>query len=266
MLKRSGCVPVMVVFTALALSCVAFAQQNPAAPSTKAAAAQASKNQPFDVHDLNGVWLTRLENPNTGLPPLTPAGEAAFKLNKPGIGPSAVPLVESNDPIHICDPQGLPRGLINIVRAIQFVQTKNQMIQLYLFNEMWRIIWTDGRALPADADAEGLPRWTGYSIGRWDGDTFVVETNGLDERSGLDAYGDPHGEHTKLEERYHRVDHDDMELSMTITDPDMYAKPWVTAKEIFKLEPELDLRQQEICTPSEMAHYQKVIVDPEAKK
>jgi hypothetical protein len=286
MLKRSGCVRLTVVLTAvLALSSIAFAQeggqgggQRPAptpeqsaARAARAAAKAASKKQPFDPHDLNGVWLSeKLENPNTGVPPRTPAGEAAFKLNKPAIGSGdrngAVPLVESNDPIHLCDPPGFPRNLITIVRAIQFVQTKNQMIQLFLFNEIWRIIWTDGRAPMKDEDAQGLPRWSGYSVGRWDGDTFVVETNGLDERSWLDSYGDPHSDVTTYEERWHRVDHDTMELSMTITDPKIYTKPWVVPTELFDLQPELDLRQQEICTPSEMAQYQKIIVDPEAIK
>jgi hypothetical protein len=265
MLKRNGFVRVTLVFMAvLALSSAAFAQQGAPQSGSKPTQAQASKNQSFDPHDLNGVWHTRLENPNTGIPPRTPAGDAAFKLNKPAIGPKAVPLVDSNDNVHMCDPQGMPRDLINIVRPIQFIQTKNQMVQLFFWNEMWRIIWTDGRDLPADAVE--LPRWNGYSVGHWDGDTFVVKTSGLDERSWLDAYGDPHSDIATFEERYHRIDHDSLELQITITDPKMYTKPWVMNKEIFKLEPELDLRLQEICTPSEMSNYQKVIVEPEANK
>jgi hypothetical protein len=267
MLKLRGFVRVTVALAAvLALSYSTFAQQGGSQPGTKAPApeGQAKKSQPFDPHDLNGVWQGRLENPNTGIPPRTPAGEAAYKANKPAIGPTAVPLVNSNDPVHICDPQGIPRDLINIVRPIQFIQTKTQMVQLFLWNEMWRIIWTDGRSLPVDAVE--LPRWTGYSVGHWAGDTFVVETSGLDERSWLDAYGDPHSDIATLEERYHRVDYDTLELTMTITDPKMYTKPWVTSKEIFKLKPELELELQEICTPSEMSNYQKVIVEPEDAK
>ncbi len=263
---------IVVLAAALALPPFALGQQAPPPSATNTTSAKAnpqspkassaSKDQPFDPHDLNGVWQTRLENPNTGIPPMTPDGQAAFQAHKPGIGPHAVPLVEGNDPIWKCDPQGLPRGLINIVRPIQFVQTKNQMIQLFLFNEMWRIIATDGRSLPqAPVD---IPRWTGYSVGHWDGDTFVVETNGLDERSWLDAYGDPHSDITTLEERYRRVDHDTMELTMTITDAKMYTRPWVMNKEIFKLKPELALDQQEICTPSESENYIKTIVNPEA--
>jgi hypothetical protein len=270
MLKRNEFMRmVLVLMAVLLLSCAAFAQQ--AAPQSTAKPyqgppnkSQPSKDQPFNPHDLNGVWHTRLENPNTGIPPRTPAGDAAYKLNKPAIGPTMVPLVDSNDPVHICDPQGLPRDLINIVRPIQFIQTKDQLVQLFFWNEMWRIIWTDGRSLPADAVQ--LPRWNGYSVGHWDGDTFVVKTSGLDERSWLDAYGDPHSDTATFEERYHRLDHDTLELQITITDPKMYTKPWVMNKEIFKLEPELDLKLQEICTPSEMANYQKVIVEPEANK
>jgi hypothetical protein len=81
----------------------------------------------------------------------------------------------------------------------------------------FRVVWTDGRSLPKTDDLE--PKWNGYSVGHWDGDTFVVESIGFDLRIWLDHNGYPHTENMRLEERYRRVDANTLELQMTITDP-----------------------------------------------
>ena len=77
----------------------------------------------------------------------------------------------------------------------------------------------------------------GYSIGQWDGDTFVVKSLGFDERTWLDHFGNPVSEDMTLEERYHRVDRDTLELIMVINAPKAYTKPWVSEKKTFKVEP-----------------------------
>jgi hypothetical protein len=69
----------------------------------------------------------------------------------------------------------------------------------------------------------------GYSVGHWDGDTLVVETNGFTERSWLDWDGHPHSESLRLTERYRRRDIGHMELQLTLDDPKVYAKPWTVA-------------------------------------
>src|SRR2546430_14401254 len=63
---------------------------------------------------------------------------------------------------------------------------------------------------------------SGWSVGRWEGDTFVVQSNGFDERTWLDHFGYPHSEEMTLEERYHRLDRDNMQLVITLTDPKIY--------------------------------------------
>jgi len=86
----------------------------------------------------------------------------------------------------------------------------------------YRQVYTDGRQLESSPN----PNWMGYSVGRWDGDTLVVESNGFNDRTWLDAGGHPHTEALRLTERYRRPNIGSLELEMTITDPAVYAKPW----------------------------------------
>jgi hypothetical protein len=216
-------------------------------------AAKAQNGAAFDPHDISGVWyrvspfqtFSNVDNRQPGMggggrglvfqeAPLTAAGKAAFDKNKPGYGPRAQPL--GNDPMSTCDPLGIPR-MINAELASahafwELVVTKDRVFQFMGFHHDWREIWTDGRKLPSSKDLE--PTWDGYSVGRWDGDTFVVDTIGLDDRTWLDKFGYPHTDQAKLQERYRRVDHDTLELKMTLTDPEYYSRPWDSDTKIFK--------------------------------
>jgi len=96
----------------------------------------------------------------------------------------------------------------------------------------WRDIWTDGRKLPGpDADSN----WYGYAVGRWEGDTFVVNSNNFNDATWLDQYGSPHSDQMTVEERYRRVDHDHLEMTLNITDPKTYVGTWKGDKKIFQL-------------------------------
>jgi hypothetical protein len=162
--------------------------------------------------------------------PLTPFGEEMARHNKPGNGPRSAPVAEINDPLStIGDPTGFPRILTFELRPVQIVQTPDQVLMLYMFEKRWRSIWTDGRALPADPD----PRWYGYSVGRWENDdTFVVNTVGLDDRTWVDNSGSPHSTELRVEERYHRVSQNLLELTVTIDDPKVYTKPWMARNKL----------------------------------
>jgi hypothetical protein len=93
-------------------------------------------------------------------------------------------------------------------------------------NQTHRVIHTDGRALEADA----APNWMGYSVGRWDGDTLVVESNGYNDKTWLSADGRAHTEALRVTERYRRTDFGHLQVEVTFTDPAAYVKPWgVTA-------------------------------------
>ena len=77
------------------------------------------------------------------------------------------------------------------------------------------------------------PRWYGYSVGKWVDDyTFVVQTVGMSDKTWLDNAGRPHSSELKVEERFHRVDQDHLELTVTIDDPKMYTKPWLAPEQV----------------------------------
>ena len=195
--------------------------------------------------------------------PYTPAGLEALKANKPAVGIRAVPAVLTNDPVDSCEPPGFPRTELFEFRVIELVQTKNQVLFLNQFYNNWRIIWTDGRELPGDSEP---PRWNGYSVGKWVDDyTLVVQTVGLDERTWLDNAGRPHSSDLRVEERFHRVDYDTLELTVSINDPKMYTQPWLALNKfvLHRLPGDFD-PEEFICSPSEVAEYNKSVGSPVA--
>ena len=218
---------------------------------------------PAPRRDLTGIWdagSAGISGPGHIASPFTPWAEEKLKDMNPGNGPRAVHESEINDPLNtLCDPAGFPRTVLYELRPTQIVQTPNQVLILYLYERRWRVIWTDGRELPKDPD----PRWYGYSVGRWDDDfTFVVQTIGMDERTWLDNAGNPHSFDLRVEERYHRVDRDWLELTVTIDDPQAYTKPWTPRNRLRlkQMPPDTDLREW-ICAPSEAAAYRSVVAE-----
>jgi hypothetical protein len=194
---------------------------------------------------------------------MTPWGQEQFRAHK---GHSNYSEAESNDPMKFCDPLGFPRDMLYQTRGIAFAPMADRMLQLSQFNRVWREIWTDGRELPKNVGARSVdapdPRWYGYSVGHWDGDySFVVDTVGSDDRSWLDTAGHPHSIDMRVQERYTRVDHNTLEVTITITDPKAYTKPFVITTSHFKWIPNQELRE-EICVPSLMQDYLNVIADP----
>ncbi len=102
------------------------------------------------------------------------------------------------------------------------MQTPDLVIFLHDSRTIFRQIFTDGRPLPKNPQ----PTWQGYSIGKWDGDTFVVETIGQNGKTWLDMRGLPGTEDLRVIERFHRPTIGHMDVSVTIDDPKAYTKPW----------------------------------------
>jgi len=236
------------------------------------------KSAPAPRHDLSGIWepaagwragvqqYGAIEYPSDNKPehqlPFTPLGEKTWKSHKPGFGTTEVPIALNNDPFDICDPIGFPRVELFNLRAIQILQTEKQVLIFYQNDRTFRSIWTDGRGFPSEDVSE--PRWYGYSIGKWEDDTaFVVETTGLDERTWIDNAGRPHSSDLRVEERFHRVNHDILELTLTIIDPKMYTKPWNALNKFpLRLQPaDFDLREM-LCSPSEQAAFDTQVSRP----
>ena len=194
---------------------------------------------PAPRRDLTGTWDAggagiggsgQADERAAAQAPFTPLGLEMAKKFKPGNGPRSAPVAEINDPLStIGDPSGFPRLLTFELRPVQIFQTPTQVVMLYMFEKRWRVIWTDGRALPTDPD----PRWYGYSVGRWEDDnTFVVQTIGLDDRTWVDNSGSPHSTDLRVEERYRRVSQNVLELTVTIDDPKIYTKPWLARNKL----------------------------------
>jgi len=233
-------------------------------------AAKTHKAAPAPRRDLSGIW--DVEDTMEGISPRGVKSHAPFtvfganianNVYKPGDGPRKVSIGLVNDPLDTCDPAGFPRNLLFELRPFEVVQTSNKVLMLYQYQQVWRVIWKDGRELPKDPD----PRWYGYSVGKWEDDyTFVVETVAMDERTWLDNAGDPHSDEMRVEERYHRVNHDTLELTVKIDDPKIYTEPWLARDKLrLKLLPDNTEIMEMICAPSEAEEYKKTMANPLSK-
>jgi len=220
---------------------------------------------PAPKHELTGAWVGPQNPKQDPVPPMTPAGEAAFKQHKPK-------TVEHpwgwNDPYQVCDPLGFPRNLF--AQAVSgrgqmwFEPVANRMVILYGQQRVWRDVWMDGRQLPAKVDARGYPdsRFYGYSVGHWDGDTtFVIDTTGLDDRTWLDEGAHPHSPDAHIQERYTRTDQYNIELTVTVDDPKYYTKPWQMLKANYYWMKDQDFAET-FCVPSDAINYRDKLANP----
>jgi hypothetical protein len=107
---------------------------------------------------------------------------------------------------------------------------------LYEVETTFRQIYMDGRKLPADPS----PRYQGYSLGRWDGDTLVIESSGFNDTGWIDARGTPHSEGMRVEERFHRRDFGHIDLAITLTDPTIFTRP-ISFSVVLDLMPDTDV-------------------------
>src|SRR5271169_1923652 len=254
----------------LMISSLARAQTS---PGQQAGAVENQKPAAAPRHDISGIWdpgndgiqpLGPRAMPEDGKPehqvPYTPLGLETLNTHKPSNGIRSVLPADTNDPVVLCDPQGIPREDLYELRTTQILQTPLNVFVLYQFGKIWRVVWTDGREVPKDPE----PRWFGYSIGKWEDDyTFVVQTSGTDERTWVDRAGRPHSGDLRVEERFHRVDRDHLELTVTIDDPKMYTKPWIALDRVpFQLQKgDYDVREM-LCSPTDFAEYNKLIGNP----
>ncbi len=195
---------------------------NPAAPMKVAAAPSA--------RDLSGVWVEQGRQ-NVSLitdaklePPLTPWGKAQFKAAQSRDQKRQSAGAGADDPHKFCDPVGVPRADIT-KRPIEIVETPNEVFIFYEEDHSWRQIYMDGRALPEGPD----PSFLGYSVGKWEGDTLVVDTVGLNDKTWLDGAGHPHSDALHVVERIRRAGTDTLQISLTIEDPKAYSKIWTSA-------------------------------------
>jgi hypothetical protein len=148
------------------------------------------------------------------------------------------------DPHVQCMPSNFPR-MFTLPHITKFVQTRGLLILMNEFNASYRQIFTDGRPLPEDPQ----PSWNGYSTGKWEGDTLVVETIGFRDDLWMDMAGSPLTNAATVTERFHRPNFGTLEIEATVNDPKAYTRPW-TVKMIHKVMLDTELID-EVCLEGE---------------
>jgi hypothetical protein len=152
---------------------------------------------------------------------------------------------------------------------MEMIFTPKRLIQNFEWTWDHREIWLDGRPIPKVE--EYLPRWDGYSVGKWEGDTLVVTTVGLDDRQWVDHFGYPISDKARLEERWRRTAHNVLELNMMLTDPGIYAQAWKSDTDTFRLATNTDLAAgtgwagmvEDRCVPmDEVEQYNRNVRNP----
>jgi hypothetical protein len=195
--------------------------------------------------DLSGIWepdgTKFIRNLAADLKPedvaMTPSAQSLFDRRKTG-------SLSKEEPDANCLPQGVPK-IAAAPAPWRIVQTPGVTFIVYEAFTQWRQIFTDGRPLPVNPN----PTWFGYSVGKWDGDTFVVETTGFNGKAWLDQLGHPSSDALHVTERYRRVTVGRLDLQITIDDSKSYTKPW-TVMEHPRLVPDTELLEF-ICLENE---------------
>ena len=234
-----------IVAVALSSALPAQTAQQPGSANSKRASADAA------AHDPCGVWnmhSTPAQQKYTGStytqdpPEMTAWGTEKYSASKPSNGPRTHSLKDTDDPVlKQCLPPGTPRIYLQPF-PFQIVQTPKEIIMLYEYDHTIRQIFMDGRAHPDDL----TPTYMGHSIGKWEGDTLAVDTVGFNEKTWLDRDGHPHSDQLHVTERFHRLDHDTLQIDITMEDPKALAKPWKTQLN-FQLKPDWDIMEL-VCT------------------
>jgi len=232
-----------------------------------AKAPRASNGKP----DLSGVWhvqTTPVEEmkrlfgddvdanspPGMGIDTISKYGLNIFSDFKPEdvpMRPEAAEILRRRAPdgtevlpATYCLPLGFPLDSM-LSEVTKIVQTPGLIVIMVELDSAARQIYTDGRKLPADP----FPMWLGYSVGKWEGDTLVVESMGFKDNGWLDAFGHPRSDAMRMTERYRRRDFGHLDIEITIDDPKMYTRPF-TIKVTHELQPDSDIVEY-FCSENE---------------
>ena len=171
-------------------------------------------------------FLDILADFKSGEEPLLPAAAAVFRQHS---------VAQGSAPITRCLPAGVPQGDVVPV-PFKLIQTSGVIVMLSELDNSFRQIFTDGRKQPDDPE----PSWLGYSVGKWENDSLVVDTIGFNDQGWLDAAGHTHSEALRVTERFHRRDFGHMDVEVRLDDPKTFTKP-VTIRFIEELVPDTEL-------------------------
>jgi len=191
----------------------------PRTPDGKPDLSAPAPKTPDGKPDLSGIWTAPEDKWFRDLGaggaevPMLPWAAALYKQRKENL--------QKGHPSERCLGHGVTDyDTLNTPRRI--IQTPGVIAMLFEAYNHYRQIFLDGRPLPKPTQ----PSYMGYSVGKWEGDTLVVDTTGLNDQGWLDMNGHPQTETTHVTERFHRRDFGHMDLQLTIDDPKAYTKPW----------------------------------------
>jgi hypothetical protein len=189
--------------------------------------------------DLSGLWQPAAilvgdiaANLKPGSVPFQPWAEELYKKRRASDS--------KDDPTASCIVGGVPRSDL-VPYPFKVLQVPGMLVILYEAVHSYRQIFSDGREFPKDMN----PSWFGYSIGKWEGDTFVVQTTGFNDKGWLDNFGKPATDALRVTERFLRKDFGHMDIEITIDDPKAYTRPWTVTLPLILL-PDTELLEY-IC-------------------
>ena len=232
--------------------------------STRAATAPAATPRLADGHpDLNGQWYHRIGPPVPQLKPgqsydaaiAKPIGIAQFNPGKAPYKPEYVAKVKDLDerqvqvdPAWYCQPPGVPR----VGPPQKIVQTGKELVFLYddLNGNFFRVVRMNA---PHRTDIEASAH--GDSVGRWDGDTLVVDVTNLDETTWLSDNGLFHSDKTHVIERLRR-EGDTLHYDVTVEDPVVFTEPWKQRSRDLKLMKDYEIEEAPYCSERDASHLQ----------
>ena len=195
--------------------------------------------------DFTGLWISQAADISVILLPgeqisLTPYGAERYRK-----------VDMANSPSYKCLPYGPARGLQS-TNPFQIVQTPD-LFAIITEHIDYRMIYTDGRRHPEDI--LDYPEWMGHSIGRWEGDTLVVDTIGMREETWLDTSGFEHSDKLCMTERFQKTGPDTIRLTVTIDDPVFYTKPFTYGRNVRRMGKDIRLM------PARCADNERSLVD-----
>ncbi len=214
----------------------------PRTPDGKPNLTAPAPKTPDGKPDLSGLWrqpdgvkytVNIAADLKPGDVPMQPWAAELYKQRQDSLS--------KDDPVGHCLLPGVPQ-MNAVPYPYKIFQYPNEIVILYEAFATFRQIFTDGRELPKDPN----PTFMGYSVGHWDGDTLVVDSNGFNDTTWIDTGGHPHSDAMRVTERYHRRDFGHIDYTVTIDDPKAYTRPWSVSYRI-NLMPDTELLEY-LCT------------------
>jgi hypothetical protein len=209
--------------------------------------------------DISGVWMA-------APPPQQPKQLGGMVPKEVGMTPWAKARFDAagggnNDtnPQLRCEPLGATRWT-QFVRPFEIVQTPGRIFFFPEIDHAYTVVYMDGRPLPKAEELPFGPTYMGYSVGHWDGNDLVIETVGVTDKAWLDNAGHPHTDDMRLTWRYHRADHNTLDVSITFDDSKAYTKSWTYGPRRYLLKTGRDWEiQEQECLISDQKYFEENI-------